>query len=125
VSSLLQPHNVLVSQNLIHEFGIYNQQSAAVFIAKSANVDIDRLVTFNAPRQGTVWNDGAFGGHTIRNSALYMTVRSTGDCGPIYAWHRTVYVREGEDGTPTTQQAETTVTKTIALTNWHGVWPIE
>lgn len=120
-----QPRGVLVEKNLIREFGIYNQQSAAVFIAKSASVVIDRLVAFNGPRQGTVWNDCAFGGHEIRDSAIYMTVRSTGDCGPIYAWMRTVYLHDGPDGSPRLQPAESVVHNSVILTNWHGVWPIE
>eukprot|EP01062_Namystynia_karyoxenos_P055927 TRINITY_DN46934_c0_g1_i1.p1 TRINITY_DN46934_c0_g1~~TRINITY_DN46934_c0_g1_i1.p1 ORF type:complete len:941 (+),score=254.23 TRINITY_DN46934_c0_g1_i1:75-2825(+) len=119
------PKDVTLRGLLVREVGVYVQQSAAVFVAQSERVAIDRLVAFNGPRQGTVWNDGMFGGHSITNSAIYMMVRSTGDCGPIYAWMRTQALHRRPDGSFTLDGDYCRVESSVLLTNYHGVWPID
>eukprot|EP01065_Artemidia_motanka_P041141 TRINITY_DN527_c0_g1_i1.p1 TRINITY_DN527_c0_g1~~TRINITY_DN527_c0_g1_i1.p1 ORF type:complete len:911 (+),score=322.25 TRINITY_DN527_c0_g1_i1:58-2790(+) len=119
------PKDVMLQRLLIREVGVYVQQSAAVFIAQSERVTIDRLVAFNGPRQGTVWNDGMFGGHAITNSAIYMMVRSTGDCGPTYAWMRTQVLHRRDDGSFTLDGDYCKFEGNVLLTNYHGVWPID
>ena len=47
-----QPRRTLIAQNLIHELGIWEKQSAALFQAKACETTFERNVAFNGPRAG-------------------------------------------------------------------------
>ena len=76
-----QPRGVIVEQNLIHEVGVWEKQSAAYFQAKSCNNRIVGNIIYNGPRAGINFNDGFGGNSTIARNLIFNVVRESSDHG--------------------------------------------
>jgi hypothetical protein len=87
-----QPRGTLISMNLIHELGIWEKQSSALFLAKSCETTFERNLAFNGPRAGINFNDGFGGGNNISQNLIFNFCRESGDHGPVNSWNRQVYV---------------------------------
>ena len=77
-----------VSDNWIHDIGVYGKQTAGIFISVSRDNLISHNTIYNVPRAGICINDGTWGGHIIEFNDIHDTVRETGDHGPFNSWGR-------------------------------------
>jgi hypothetical protein len=82
------PYECAVSNNLIHDCGIFGKQIAGVYISRAKRVTAAHNTIYSMPRAGICIGDGTWGGHVIEFNHIYDTVRETGDHGPFNAWGR-------------------------------------
>ena len=71
------PAGCMVSNNLIHDCGIFGKQTAGVFSAVSKGNTISHNEIYNMPRAGICFNDGIGGGHLVEYNKVYDVVRET------------------------------------------------
>ena len=82
------PYECTVSNNLIHDCGIFGKQIAGVYISRAKRITASHNTIYNMPRAGICIGDGTWGGHVIEFNHIHDTVRETGDHGPFNAWGR-------------------------------------
>jgi hypothetical protein len=82
------PYECAVSNNLIHDCGVFGKQTAGVYISRAKRITAAHNTIFNMPRAGICIGDGTWGGHVIEYNHIHDTVRETGDHGPFNAWGR-------------------------------------
>lgn len=82
------PAECLISNNLIHDIGVWGKQTAGVFLSLTMNDTISHNHIYNTPRAAICLNDGMWGGETIEFNDIHDTVRETGDHGPFNSWGR-------------------------------------
>lgn len=82
------PSDCLVYDNLIHNIGIVEKQTAGVQISMSQNLKIIHNTIYDVPRAGINVNEGTWGGHTISFNDVFNTVLETGDHGAFNSWGR-------------------------------------
>jgi hypothetical protein len=82
------PTDNLVSNNLIHDCGMFGKQIAGVFMSIAEKNTISHNAIYNVPRAAICVNDGWGGGHLIEFNHIYNTVRETTDHGPFNSWGR-------------------------------------
>ncbi len=82
------PYECTVSNNLIHDCGVFGKQIAGVYISRAKRITAAHNTIFNMPRAGICIGDGTWGGHVIEYNHIHDTVRETGDHGPFNAWGR-------------------------------------
>lgn len=85
------PSGNLISNNLIHDCGVFGKQTAGVFVAVGEKTTISHNHIYNMPRAAICLNDGWGGGHIIEFNKAHDTVRETGDHGPFNSWGRERY----------------------------------
>jgi len=85
------PYECTVSNNLIHDGGVFGKQIAGVYISRAKRITAAHNTIYNMPRAGICIGDGTWGGHVIEFNHIYDTVRETGDHGPFNAWGRERY----------------------------------
>ena len=85
------PYECVVSNNLIHDCGVFGKQIAGVYISRAKRVTASHNTIYNLPRAGICIGDGTWGGHVIEFNHIYDCVRETGDHGPFNAWGRERY----------------------------------
>jgi hypothetical protein len=82
------PTGNLITNNLIHDCGVFGKQIAGVFMSITLNNTISHNLMYNLPRAAICVNDGWGGGHTIELNEIHDTVRETTDHGPFNSWGR-------------------------------------
>ncbi len=82
------PYECLVSNNLIHDCGVFGKQIAGVYISRAKRITAAHNTIYNMPRAGICIGDGTWGGHVIEFNHIHDCVRETGDHGPFNAWGR-------------------------------------
>jgi hypothetical protein len=84
-----QPWGTVLARNLVHEIGILEKQSSALFLGKSALTRVEDCVFFNGPRAMINFNDQTGGGDNVTSNAIWSTCRESGDhgCGTIAQTH--------------------------------------
>jgi hypothetical protein len=85
------PFECTVSNNLIHDCGVFGKQIAGVYISRAKQITAAHNTIYNMPRAGICIGDGTWGGHVIEYNHIHDTVRETGDHGPFNAWGRERY----------------------------------
>jgi len=85
------PSGCLITNNLIHDIGIFGKQVAGVFLSLAMKITISHNHIYHTPRAGICLNDGQWGGHVIEYNDIHDTVRETGDHGPFNSWGREPY----------------------------------
>jgi hypothetical protein len=85
------PYECTVSDNLIHDCGVFGKQVAGVYISRAKRITAAHNTIYNMPRAGICIGDGTWGGHVIEFNHIHDTVRETGDHGPFNAWGRERY----------------------------------
>lgn len=122
-----QPIGILVNGTMVRDCGVYQKQSAAVFIGNAGGVTVRNSVFFNLPRAGINVNDGAIGGHLFTRLVLFNTVRETGDHGPINTWNRMPQLATpfGTSGPPSLLPTWSAITSNLVVGNYHSVWPLD
>lgn len=82
------PAKIKISNNVIHDIGIFGKQTAGVFISVSRDNLVSHNHIYNTPRSAICLNDGTWGGHIIEYNDIHNTVQETGDHGPFNSWGR-------------------------------------
>jgi len=85
------PTENLISNNLIHDCGVFGKQIAGVFSSITLRNTISHNLIYNMPQAAMTFNDGWGGGHVIEYNEIHDTVRETSDHGPISSWGRGRY----------------------------------
>lgn len=82
------PAYILIDNNMMHGFGMFEKQVAGVEICATMCDTIRHNTIYHCPRAGINANDGAWGGHIIEYNKVYDVVRETSDHGPFNSWGR-------------------------------------
>jgi hypothetical protein len=85
------PAKCLVYDNLIHNIGYTEKQSAGVQISMSQEITISHNTIYDVPRAGINVGEGTWGGHMIEYNDVFNTVLETGDHGSFNSWGRDRY----------------------------------
>lgn len=82
------PSDSLAEDNLIHDIGEIEKQSAGVQIAMAARINVVHNSIYRVPRAGINIGDGTWGGHLLQGNDVFDTVLETGDHGAFNSWGR-------------------------------------
>jgi hypothetical protein len=85
------PARCLVYDNLIHNIGYTEKQSAGVQVSMSQEITLSHNTIYDVPRAGINVGDGTWGGHMIEYNDVFNTVLETGDHGSFNSWGRDRY----------------------------------
>lgn len=85
------PSNCKVYNNLIHDIGTIEKQSAGVQLSMCANITVSHNTIYDVPRAGINVNEGTWGGHLIEFNDIFNTVKESGDHGSFNSWGRDRY----------------------------------
>ena len=85
------PAKCLVYDNLIHNIGYTEKQSAGVQISMSQEITLSHNTIYDVPRAGINVSEGTWGGHMIEYNDVFNTVLETGDHGSFNSWGRDRY----------------------------------
>ena len=85
------PAKCLVVDNLIHNIGYTEKQSAGVQISMSQEITLSHNTIYDVPRAGINISEGTWGGHMIEYNDVFNTVLETGDHGSFNSWGRDRY----------------------------------
>lgn len=78
----------LITNNLVHDCGVFGKQVAGAFASISEKTTISHNVVYSMPRAGIVINDGWGGGHIVEFNEVFDTVKETQDHGSFNSWGR-------------------------------------
>ena len=84
----LYPESCSVTDNLIHDIGIYEKQVTGVELSMCRRIEVSHNSIYRTPRAAINISEGTWGGHLIADNDLFDTVRETGDHGSLNAWGR-------------------------------------
>ncbi len=85
------PQNCSVDNNLIHNIGMVEKQTAGVHISLSAYITVSRNSIYDVPRAGINISEGKWGGHILEYNDVFLTVQETHDHGAFNSWGRDRY----------------------------------
>ena len=123
------PMRTTVSNNFIHELGVFTKQTAGFFQALAAQSHVSQNIILNGPRSGVNFNDAAFGGNIVDLNLMANLVRETVDHGPYNSWDRNPYLflLPGADrqATPTSTPLVSNVRKNFLYCSYGGVKGID
>ncbi|MDR0713572.1 MAG: PDZ domain-containing protein [Bacteroidales bacterium] len=85
------PAQCTVFDNLMHDLGRVEKQSAGVQISMSQDITVSHNTIYNLPRAGINISEGTWGGHVIEYNEVFNTVLETGDHGSFNSWGRDRY----------------------------------
>ena len=120
-----QPRYTNISNNFVHEIGIWEKQSSFYFQAKSCQNTIIKNIFFNGPRAGIDFNDGFGGDSEIIENFLFNTCRESGEHGPFNSWDRQVYVTKVKNGTPSTEKQYDYIHHNFIIANYDSKFAVD
>ena len=82
------PASCKAHDNLIHDIGTVEKQTAAVQIAMAMDITVSHNSIYNCSRAGINVGDGTWGGHVIEYNDVFKTVQETSDHGSFNSWGR-------------------------------------
>lgn len=82
------PSNALVHDNLIHDIGLVEKQTAGIQLSMASKITLSHNSIYNVPRAGINISEGTWGGHLIEFNDVFNTVLETGDHGAFNSWGR-------------------------------------
>jgi len=85
------PAGCLVYNNLIHNSGYTEKQSAGIQVSMSQAITVSHNTIYDVPRAGINISEGTWGGHIIEYNDVFNTVLETGDHGSFNSWGRDRY----------------------------------
>ena len=94
------PQRCRVDNNLIHNIGTVEKQTAGVHISLAAYITVSRNSVYDVPRSGINISEGKWGGHLLEQNDVFLTVQETHDHGAFNSWGRDRYYTKnrGEAG---------------------------
>jgi len=93
------PANCTAYDNLIHDIGQVEKQTAGVQISMAMDIKVSHNSIYNTPRAGINIGEGAWGGHIIEYNDVFNTVLETSDHGSFNSWGRDRFWMVGNDKT--------------------------
>lgn len=84
----LYPRECVVENNLIHDIGSIEKQSAGVQISMAKAITVKHNSIYDVPRAGINIGDGTWGGHVLAFNDVFNTVLETSDHGSFNSWGR-------------------------------------
>lgn len=85
------PQHCRVDNNLIHNTGTVEKQTAGVQISMAAYLTVSRNSIYDVPRAGINISEGKWGGHILEYNDVFLTVQETHDHGAFNSWGRDRY----------------------------------
>ncbi|MDF7799240.1 discoidin domain-containing protein [Pontiellaceae bacterium B1224] len=85
------PQHCTVDNNLIHNTGTVEKQTAGVHLSLAAYITVSRNSIYDVPRAGINISEGKWGGHIIEYNDVFLTVQETHDHGAFNSWGRDRY----------------------------------
>lgn len=85
------PADCVVTNNLVHDCGVFGKQVAGAFLANALRITISHNHIYDMPRAGICFNDCFGGGHVLEFNEIDNAVRETSDHGPFNSWGREGY----------------------------------
>lgn len=82
------PSNCTVDNNLIHDIGLVEKQTAGVQISMAMNITVSHNSIYDVPRSGINVSEGTWGGHVIEFNDVFNTVLESSDHGAFNSWGR-------------------------------------
>ncbi len=82
------PAQCLVYNNLMHDLGQTEKQTAALQISMSQDITASHNTMYDLPRAGINISEGTWGGHVIEYNDIFNTVLESGDHGSFNSWGR-------------------------------------
>ncbi len=82
------PAKCIAYDNLIHNIGEVEKQTAAVQIAMAMDITVSHNSIYNCARAGINVGDGTWGGHIVEYNDVFDTVLETSDHGSFNSWGR-------------------------------------
>jgi hypothetical protein len=82
------PAFIKVDNNTMHNFGVFEKQTAGVNISMSQYDTVRHNSIDKCPRAGINFTDGCWGGHIIEYNDVFNTLLETTDNGPLNSWGR-------------------------------------
>jgi hypothetical protein len=122
------PAYVTVQNNLIHDFGVFEKQTAAVDMSMCMCDTVRHNSIDFCPRAALNCTDGCWGGQVLEYNDLFNTMRETTDNGPFNSWGRDRnYIGSFQgDSTKTTLDAMyTTVIRNNRMKSGPGIYGID
>ena len=74
-----QPRGTRVTENLVHEIGLWTKQNSFYFQSESFNNVIEGNIAYNGPRAGVNFDDGLGGGSVVTRNVLFNFCRESSD----------------------------------------------
>eukprot|EP00543_Licmophora_paradoxa_P012879 CAMPEP_0202463384 /NCGR_PEP_ID=MMETSP1360-20130828/57965_1 /ASSEMBLY_ACC=CAM_ASM_000848 /TAXON_ID=515479 /ORGANISM="Licmophora paradoxa, Strain CCMP2313" /LENGTH=507 /DNA_ID=CAMNT_0049086269 /DNA_START=1 /DNA_END=1527 /DNA_ORIENTATION=+ len=112
------PMETYIIGNMMREIGIFQKQSSAVALAKSARTTVKHNLIWNLPRAGINFNDGMGGGDVVEENLLFNTCRESGDHGPINSWDRQPFLTRLRYGHPSFTPETRVIAKNFLIANY-------
>ena len=81
-------HCYTIHNNLIHDIGLVEKQTAGVQISMAMNITVRHNSIYEVPRAGINVSEGTWGGHIIEYNDVFNTVRESSDHGAFNSWGR-------------------------------------
>ncbi|WP_372772945.1 discoidin domain-containing protein [Mangrovibacterium sp.] len=85
------PQYCKVDNNLIHNIGTVEKQTAGVHISLAAYITVSRNSIYDVPRAGINISEGKWGGNILEYNDVFLTVQETHDHGAFNSWGRDRY----------------------------------
>ena len=82
------PVKCRVNNNLIHDIGLVEKQTAGVQISMAMNITVSHNSIYDVPRAGINISEGTWGGHIIEYNDVFNTVLASSDHGAFNSWGR-------------------------------------
>jgi hypothetical protein len=131
-SQPIYPEYNVVTQNHVHEYGIYGKQTSCVYLSLVGHINVTNNVCYNGPRAHINQNDGFLGDNFITGNLLFNAVRETGDHGNYNSWDRQPYwtlsgVNDGfmDSKKRSYIKAVDNIYKNLIVNGYSGVWTID
>lgn len=109
------PADSTAEDNLIHDNGFFEKQSAGVEISMAARITVSHNSIYRLPRAGINIGDGTWGGHLLADNDVFDTVRETGDHGAFNSWGRDRYWHPDREEMDRRTQADRSLTSLDAV----------
>ena len=94
-----QPWGTLLSGLVAREIALYEKQSSAFFLGRTALSRVEASLFYNGPRAMINVNDHMGGANNFTTSVLFNACRESGDHGPMNSWDRMPFLTSiGTDG---------------------------
>lgn len=117
----------VISNNHIHDFGMYGKQVSCYFQAVTCGNLFKDNVCYNGPRAGINFNDGFGGASVLTGNLIFNMVRETDDHGMFNSWDRQPYITPAQctSGPPSIIPAANHIDRNFIINGYAGRWAID
>jgi len=120
-----QPVNNLISNNHMHEIGVFGKQTSCYIQSLAYRTTLKSNVCYNGPRAGINFNDGFGGGNRVDGNLVFNMVRETSDHGLFNSWDRQPYITPDGKGGISINPQQNIITHNFLINGYNSVWTID